>query len=144
MHEAEFRRCLIEADVAGMMRVWAATAPHLAQLNEADTFLALHMARVDTTNIPLRLREYSLKLLEEYGIERHNGRWSKGPPKKAVIAETVGIASMGLGGRTKLNDTIVQVMTDGLQNARVKGIVEPIEQRQAMLDARQKFKFRYC
>jgi len=143
MYEAEFRRCLIDADVAGMMRVWKETAPHLAQLNETDSLLALHMARVEAKTIPSKLKRYSIRLLEEQGIELHKGRWSKGIPKKTVVAESVGIASMSLGPRTQWNDSIVSVMTDGLHSAMDKGIIEPIEQRSIMLDARHKFKFRH-
>lgn len=142
MYEAEFRRCLIQADVAGMMRVWKETAPHLAQLSEVDTLLALHMARVEAKSIPPRLKDYSIQLLAERGIERHKGKWTKGPTRAAVIAESVGIASMSLGPRTQWNDSIVAVMTEGLHKAKDKGVVDPLEQRHYMLDARKKFKFR--
>ncbi len=141
MHESEFHRCLIEADVAGIMRVWAVTSPHLAQLGGSDAFLALHMARVEARSIPRRLKEYSLCLLQERGIERIDGKWTKGASIKDVIAETVGIASSSSEpGFAKL---IVRVMSDALSNARAKGVVAPIEQRLAMLDARRKYKFRW-
>lgn len=143
MYEEEFHRCLIQADVVGMMRVWKETSPHLTQLTEADTLLALHMARVEAKSIPIRLKRYSIKLLEEHGIERHRGKWSKGPSKKSIISESVGIGSMSLGPRTQWNDSIVSIMTEGLYKAKGKGIVDPIDQRKFMLDARHKFKFRH-
>lgn len=139
-HEAEFRRCLIEADVHGLMRVWAANAPLLAQLNERDTLLALHMARVDAKSIPPKLKDYSTRFLFEHGIEKNGDKWSKGQPPKEVIAETVGIASSS--SEPGLAKIIVRVMLDALNDARAKGVVEPVEQRLAMLDARRKYKFK--
>jgi hypothetical protein len=143
MHEAEFRRCLLQADVSGIMRVWRATAPHLAQLTEKESLLALHMARVDAKSIPKRLKEYSLRLLEEHGIEKHNGKWTQGPPTKSVFSESVGIASMSMGPRTQWNHSVMNIMRDGLYKAFSKGVVEPVEQRFIMLDERKKFKFRH-
>ncbi len=137
-HADEYRRCLIEADVRGIMRVWEHTAPHLARMAPSDAFLALHIARVEAQTIPKPLQDYSLKLLEERGIERHDGKWSKGLPVKQVIAETVGIASISQD--RALSKKIVRAMTDALLNGLEKGITEPLRQRELMMKARARIK----
>lgn len=132
----EIRRCLLEADVAGIVRA----APAYEALTAAEAFLALHMARVEAQSIPLKLRQYSLALLREHGIFRDAESWIKGEPQKPVVAEAVGIASSS--SEPGFANLIVGVMSDALNNARAKGIVEPLEQRETMLTARRKFKFK--
>jgi hypothetical protein len=69
-HAAEFRRCLAELDVRGMMRLWKHVAPHLDQpSNERETLLTLHMARTGAESLPLSMRRYSDSWLRE----RYNG-----------------------------------------------------------------------
>lgn len=132
----EIRRCLLEGDVAGIVRA----APAYERLSASEAFLALHMARVEAQSVPLALRRHSLDLLREYGIFRDGESWIKGEPEKPVVSEAVGIASSSSEpGFAKI---IVGVMSDALQNARAKGVVEPLEQRETMLAARRKFKFK--
>lgn len=115
-------------------------APAYESLTASEAFLALHMARVEAQSIPLKLRQYSLALLREHGIFRDAESWTKGEPQKPVVAEAVGIASAS--SEPGFAKVIVGVMSDALSNARAKGIVEPLEQRETMLAARRKFKFR--
>jgi hypothetical protein len=139
-HAGEFRRCLIEADVAGIMKVWAHTAPHLVNLGPADAFVALHMARVEAKSIPRKLKQYSITLLAECGFEKIAGVWTRGQPQPSVAVETVAIASKS--SDPAYSRQIVSVMQDALLNAQAKGIIVPREQQERMLKARRRFKFR--
>ncbi len=139
-YAGEILRCLIEADVPGIMSAWRKIAPALAIQSETEAAISLHMARSDTPVIPAAMRQWSERWLNDHGFERHDGMW--GYARSApVSAETVGIASRST--TPGLADKIVTVMTDGLNNARAKGIVEPLEQREAMLTARRRYKFRF-
>lgn len=66
-HGAEFRRCLIDLDVQGMMRLSAETAPHLAKADEKGTLYAMHLARTEMQTIPIGLKIYSQRWLNERG-----------------------------------------------------------------------------
>lgn len=68
-HAAEFRRCLIELDVRGIMRLWAHVSPHLHQpANEREALYTLHLARSNAQSLPLKARQYSHKWLLERGF----------------------------------------------------------------------------
>lgn len=68
-HGAEFRRCLLELDVVGVMRLWAHVAPHLGQpATPMEALYALHMARTGAKSIPLAQRLYSQRWLNERGL----------------------------------------------------------------------------
>lgn len=138
-HADEFRRCLIEADVAGIMRVWAHVAPHLCNLSPGEALTALHIARIEAKSMPANLKRYSLAWLAERGFRKIDGRWVEGVPKRA-IAEAVGIASMSKD--REFSKKIVRAMTDALLNGLAKGIVEPPMQRELMMKARSKIRAR--
>lgn len=77
-HGAEYRRCLIELDVAGMRKLSAHTHPHLAQpASDLETLTSIHIARTQARTLPLRLRQFSYKWLNE----RHPG-WKNLLPEK--------------------------------------------------------------
>lgn len=142
-HAAEFRRCLIEADVSGIMKVWAHTAPHLATASPADALLSLHIARCEAKYMPKKLKEWSTAFLADQGIQKLDGRWTAGLPKPTPIAEAVGISSRSAGGHVlRLNKSVMTHMRDALLNGLAKGIIEPPMQRELMHKARMKARFR--
>lgn len=67
-HANEFRRCLVDCDVTGLMKLWRHVAPQLHQFDEKGTLAALHMARAEANTIPLALRQYSDRWLRERGL----------------------------------------------------------------------------
>jgi len=139
-HDAEYRRCLVQMDVPGMMRVWAHTAPHLPQLDAAQTMAAMHIARVDMKYLSRKLKDYSIAWLAERGIRKIDGQWVDGLPPQNVIAEAVGIAV-----RSKypaVGKRIAKAMNDALENSRAKGVIDAPMQREAMLAARAKVRFK--
>lgn len=139
-HAEEFRRCLIQMDVAGMMRLWAHVAPHLAAQSPQDALIAMHMARCEMKHISHSLRAYSQEWLLERGYRKIDGRWVSGPTPDEMIASAVGIAVRSSDPRVR--KCIHCAMSDALENARARGTTEPQMQREAMLKARARQRFR--
>lgn len=139
-HAAEFRRCLIEMDTGGMVRLWAHVAPHLSSQSPQDALISMHLARCEMKHITPKLRTYSEAWLLERGYQKIDGKWLSGPPPDEVIANAVGIAvkSKYEMVRRRIHDA----MSDALQNERAKGTTDPLKQRDAMLTARARQRFR--
>ena len=140
LHAAEFRRCLVQMDVSGMMKLWAHVAPHLGNQSPRDALISMHMARCEMKRISPGLRKYSQEWLFERGYLKIDGKWVSGPPPEERIASAVGIAvkSKYEAVRRRIHDA----MTDALENERAKGTTDPLQQRDAMLAARARQRFR--
>lgn len=136
VHAAEFRRCLLQLDVAGVIKLWKHVAPHLAGQTPAEALTALHMARVEAKSIPAKLKAYSKAWLAERGYQKFDGGWVNGLPKPVVTAEAIGIAVKSNDPRVA--QRIQTAMSDAVQNAIAKGITEPPMQREIMQKARMK------
>lgn len=139
-HGAEFRRCLISLDVSGMMKLWKHVAPHLADQGPKEALISMHIARCEMKTLPKKLKDYSRDWLAERGYRCIDGKWVEGLPPPAVVAESVGIAV-----RSRYEDVrkvIHTAMSDALENERAKGTTDPLKQREAMLAARAKRRFK--
>ena len=142
-HDSAFRRCLVEADVPGIMKLWVHVAPHLANQSPRDALLALHIARCDAKTIPVRLKEWSRAFLADQGIQKIDGVWVAGLPKPTLVAEAVGISSRTISNRVlPFNRKVMVSMEDALLNTRAKGITEAPMQKEAMLKARARVRFK--
>lgn len=65
-HAAEFRRCLLELDVPGVLRLWQHVAPHLPQpATHDEALVTLHTARLAMTTLADTARQYSKAWLAE-------------------------------------------------------------------------------
>lgn len=138
-HEAEILRCLLHGDVVGIRKVWAHAA-HLASLDAAESLIALHMARIEAKSVPRKLKLYSLGFLDERGFRKVDGKWIQGQPTTAVVSEAAAIAS-----RSKdpaLSQKIVQAMSDAYLESLAKGVLDPPAQKERMLKARDKVRFK--
>lgn len=140
MQPAEVHRCLATADVAGLLRAWAVSHPHLAVLSPPEALIALHMARVEANSIPSMLKRYSAAFLCERGYRRIDSRWVEGFPKETGIVAAAGIASRSADPRTATR--IVRAMGNAYLDALAAGIDEPPVQRERMLKARARTRFR--
>jgi hypothetical protein len=141
MHHAEMHRCLVQLDLEGAMRLWKHVAPHLCGLDAGQSMIALHMARVEALRIPRRLKLYSTDWLAERGFQKVDGRWVAGPPKTpAGVVEAVGIAVRS--NDPTLKKKITTAMEDAVLNCFARGTLEPAMQREAMLKARAKVRFK--
>jgi len=139
LHAAEFRRCLIQMDVSGMMKLWAHVAPHLGSQSLEDALISMHIARCEMKRIAPKLRRYSQAWLLDRGYRKIDGKWVSGLPPVDVVAAAVGIAvkSKYEVVRRRIHDA----MADALENERAKGTTDPRKQRGAMLAARDRQRF---
>ncbi|MCA3575568.1 MAG: hypothetical protein IOC86_16735 [Aestuariivirga sp.] len=134
----DVRRCLMTCDVAGLM-------PYLSQeIGPVEAFIALHIARVEAVTMPERLKRYSLAFLAERGIRNIAGRWTVDAPPQAEVFTAAGIASRSSDAR--LSQRIVRAMGDACLDALAAGITEPPIQKERMLKARarERFRMRIC
>lgn len=143
-HGAEFRRCLLHCDLNGLMALHRHTSPHLPEMTVPDAMIAMHMARADTTNFSRKVRQYSAAWLADHGFEKADGQWRRTADYEAkLFAEAVGISSMRPGGgKSRFNRRVETVMQDALLNCIAKGVREPEMQKENMLKARAKLRFR--
>jgi hypothetical protein len=143
-HGAEFRRCLLHCDIIGLMAIHRHTSPHLKELSVADAWVALHIARVDVSNFPFNVRQYSIEWLKDHGFEKIDGQWQRTAEyQKKIFAQAVGISSNRAGGtKTRFNREVEKVMSDAVLNSLAKGITEPQMQRESMMKARAKLRFK--
>lgn len=139
-HASEFRRCLLTADVSGVMRIWAHSNPHLPQPSPNEALIQLHMARVEAKSIPPKLKAYSVSFLDERGYRKIGGRWIEGEPRAVEPAMSVGIASKS--SYPEVREVIMRVMQDALLNEMAKGVTDPLAQRAKMLAARANRRFK--
>lgn len=144
LYAMEFRRCLIAMDVAGITRMWEHVAPHLPKQSPEAALCSLHMARADAESMPLKLRQYSREWLFERGFDDSFGKWELMVNRPITpIAEAVGIASGNASGWVgPINKKIVRAMQDALLNGMEKGVTEPPRQKELMLKARAKVRFK--
>lgn len=143
-HGSEFRRCLIEGDVRGILALHRHVSPHLPQPTMADALVSLHMARVECSIIPEQAKRWSRAWLLDNGYTRKDGRWQRTDTKELrIFASAVGISS-GMPGtpKNRFNYQVEAIMEDALLNSMAKGINEPQMQKENMLKARAKLRFR--
>jgi hypothetical protein len=139
-HGAEFRRCLVELDVKGIMSLWRHVAPNLAEQSPGEALVSMHIARCEMKSLPKRLRDYSVSWLADHGYTNVDGKWISGPRPLEVVASSVGISVKSSDPRVA--NRIHDAMKDALDNAIAKGITEPPMQKEAMLKARAKQRFK--
>lgn len=68
----EFLRCLIELDVDGILRLHAVVFPaQTFPSSRTEALASLHLARTKSDRVPMKLKRYSQKWLNERGL----GSW---------------------------------------------------------------------
>jgi hypothetical protein len=139
-HATEVHRCLVTGDVAGLMSLWSRTQSDFAALPAAEALIALHMARVESKFMSLNLRRYSTAFLIERGYRRIAGRWTAGAETPIRTVAAAGIASRASDPR--VSQAIVRAMGDACLDALAAGIDEPQVQKERMLKARARERFR--
>lgn len=140
-YSAEYRRCLLEVDVDGVIKLWAHTNPNLPQPTQEEARVQIHIARVEAKSMPANEKQWSLAWLAEHGYRKIDGSWMPFPHNG--YADAVGISSQHLSGRVlPLNRKIMDYMRGALLNQMAKGVTEPEIQKEAMLAARSKVRFK--
>lgn len=109
-HAAEFRRCLVQLDVAGIRKLWAHVSPQLPQPKDDDEALhTLHLARTKCENLPEKLKAYSRAWLDELA----------GRPR---IVNAVGVAIMAPPHRMRRALDIRTDMLNAVSVAHREGV----------------------
>lgn len=135
MYADDFRRCLIECDVAGIRKLWAHVAPHLDQPSDGDALVSIHHARTGARSVPFSLRAYSHRWLVERGYP--SGLPDELKPRAQriypVVQECVGIGALNKGPITHLTQ---RAMQDAVLEAYADRRTEPAFVKARMQEAR--------
>jgi hypothetical protein len=137
---AEIRRCLIELDTQGIIRIWSRLRPDLpVPGSRGDALIALHFARTAAISVPLRLRAYSHRWLIDNGYPSQLPDYLK-PRAERLYPRTE--AAVGIAVTSKY-----PVVKHAIQTAMEQAVLEayadghsddPEIVRQRMLEARRK------
>jgi hypothetical protein len=127
-HSAEFRRCLVDCDVQGIMRLWAHVAPKMPRPEtDEDALICIHITRTITERIPFRFRAYSHSWLTERNLRSMLPDDLKPRAERMYprIVSAVGICVATLGNRktdyhhhvsTKLCNLVADMYADGIED----------------------------
>src|SRR5262245_55445079 len=139
-HSHELRRCLVNCDADGIMKLWRHVAPHLPQPETAyEANAAIHMARTQSENVPVKLRLYSHAWLRDEGLPSQLPDHLKARAERLypVGTKAVGIAvrhrlPRSLGIRGVMENAVHETYADGHSN-------EPQVVEARMLEKREDF-----
>ena len=141
-HAAEFRRCLVDGDVAALRALWAHAFPHLEQPGDDEQARTmLHRARTEARSVPFKLRAYSHRWLEDNA--RASGLPDELKPKAQRmyprIVSAVGIACMTTSPhRYEQAKAVERAMSDAVAEAYADGKTDPVFVSKRMSDARER------
>jgi hypothetical protein len=141
-HAAEFRRCLVDLDVAAAMRLWAHVNPHLPQPTSAGQMtIVLHHARTQANSVPLKLRAWSHRWLLDHDLP--SGLPDALKPKAErlypKIIEAVGISVNVSSPEMKpVAEEVQRAMSDAVLESFADGITDPVLVSAAMKRGREK------
>lgn len=134
----DFRRCLVDCDIAGIRKLWADVAPNLPQpADDLEALAVIHLARTEARSIDLRLRAYSHRWLLDLGYPSSlpDSLRPKAERMYPVVVGGVGIAALA----PKPHTPIVQgVMRDAVMEAYADDETDPVFVRERMMAARAK------
>lgn len=93
MHD-DFRAALEAGDVRLVRKMWAASMPHLPQIEAKDAETAMHMARTQAETVSFKARAWSHRWLSERGLPSGLPDRLKPSAERIYprIAEAVGIS----------------------------------------------------
>jgi len=138
--QAEFRRCLVDLDVATARKLWAETRPGFVQpKNDHETLVMLHHARTQARSVPNKLRYYSHRWLSDHGMPSGlpDGERPSAERMYPKVVEGVGIS---VNTRNEFLQPIVgqvrSAMEYAVADAYADGRTEPEFVRVRMFEAR--------
>jgi len=111
------RRCLVDLDVPGLLRLWPHVFPHLPPPRDDKQALAtLHFSRTQTNNIRTRERAYSHRWLEDHGLPSGLPDYLKPIAERLYpkIVEGVGIS---YNVRSPILKPIAPIVREAMSNA---------------------------
>lgn len=139
-HTAELRRCLLEVDVDGIVKLWRHVAPHLPQpTNSFEATAAIHMARVQMESMPLKSRYYSHCWLRDAALPSQLPDALKPSAERmfpvgarAVAIAVKNVTPLALGVRGVMEDAVRETYADGHER-------QPLIVKARMLEMRGRF-----
>lgn len=141
-HAAEFRRCLNDCDVAALRKLWLHCFPHLPQPEtDLQATIILHRARTEAESVPLRLRAYSHRWLEDNGHQSGLPDHLKPAAERIYpkIVSAVGIAVQPFRLSADVAKGVERAMSDAVADAYAEGNKDPVFVSKRMKEARAKF-----
>jgi hypothetical protein len=140
-HSAEFRRCLVELDVAGIRALWRHTSPHLAQpKTDAEALVTLHHARTQADSVALKLRAYSHRWLLDNGFPSGLPDRLK-PSAERIYPRVVESVGISVNFRSAILKPIGKLVRGAMENAVLDAYAEkrtePEFLRARMTEARE-------
>lgn len=143
-HAAEMYRCLEQADVAGVRRLWAHVAPHMPQpKTDAEALSRIHYARTTMPAMALKLRAYSHRWLLDHGYPSGlpDDLKAKCERMYPVVIDAVGIACGASSEILKPAAAQIETaMSDAVMDAYADKKTDPVFVKARMMDARARMK----
>lgn len=137
---AEIRRCLVDLDIDGIVRVWSRLHPNQPiPPTRAEVLITLHISRTSAISVPFRLRAYSYRYLTDNGYpsllpDRLKPRAERLYPRSE---HSVGISvnskypAVKFGIQTAMENAVLEAYADGHSD-------DPEKVRQRMMEARRR------
>jgi hypothetical protein len=136
----EIRRCLIDLDIDGIVRVWGQVQPGFpVPSTRQEVLVTLHLARTAAITVPFRLRAYSHRWLTDNGYPSQLPDRLK-PRAERIYPRTESAVGIAVKSKypvvkhaiqTAMQQAVLEAYADGHSN-------EPEIVRQRMLEARRK------
>lgn len=141
-HNAEFRRCLEQADIDGIRKLWKHVSPHLPQpKTDAEALVAVHRARTQSQSIAFKLRAYSHRWLTDQGYQSGLPDELK-PRAERIYPKVVDAVGISVNFRTlefKPVAALVQgAMSDAVLESFADHVTDPVKVSARMAEAKRK------
>jgi len=139
---SEFRRCLLELDIAGARKLWSETNPDFYQpKNDQEILIMLHHARTQADSVPMAKRLYSHDWLVERALP--SGLPDELKPSKERVHSTI-VTAVGISvspttpDHAPLAAALEKAMADAVNDCYASGMTDPVFVRSRMEEARSR------
>lgn len=136
---AEMRRCLVDLDVAAVRKLWKQASPHLPQPEtDEQALIQLHAARTGSDAIPLRLRAYSYRWLQERGYPTLLPDHLKPAAERIYPRIVEGVGIFVHSKYPVVKKAVTAAMSVAVEDCYANGDTEPELVKARMQEARQR------
>lgn len=132
----DFRRILIELDVAGARALWAKTAPKATQpASDGEALATLHMARTAAVTVPFKARAYSHCWLLDHGFPSQLPDRLK-PRAERLYPREVRAVGIAVHATNELFKPIVPLVRGAMEDAVLECFADGHERNSELVRAR--------
>lgn len=135
-HSSEFRRCLVDCDIPGIIKLWKHVSPNMpCPETDEDALICIHMTRTATERLPFRFRAYSHRWLTERMLRSLLPDDLKPKAERLYprIVSAVGICVSGLNNRKSgYHHAVNKALCDLVADMYAHGIEDPERIKLAM------------